>query len=370
MRVRASLRRALVALACAAIALLFATPSFAHAVGLSKGDYVVTGRDVVAEITLARPEVVYAVPTLDANGDGTVDDAELAQGRASLASTILGGVVVHGDGAVCTPSFESAQLTEQDGVVVRARYQCPSPPQTVSVVLTLLESLSHGHRHLARAQIGAVTTDDVLYRGHEEITVHAGATASESAPSPSRRLGFFAFLRMGIEHILTGYDHLVFLFGLILVGGRVRALIGVVTAFTIAHSITLALAALNIWSPPSRVVEAGIALSIVYVGVENFFVKNAERRWRITFPFGLVHGFGFASALREIDLSRSQVPAALVSFNVGVEIGQLAVMAVALPLVLWLRKKKWLDERRTRVLSACVIAAGAFWFVMRVTRPT
>ena len=143
-----------------------------------------------------------------------------------------------------------------------------------------------------------------------------------------------SFLRMGIEHILTGYDHLVFLFGLVLIGGRLRSLVGAVTAFTVAHSITLALAVLGVWAPSPRIVEPAIALSIVWVGIENFFVKNAEGRWRITFPFGLIHGFGFAGALREIELPRARVPLALVSFNLGVEVGQLAVMAVVVPLIL------------------------------------
>ena len=133
-------------------------------------------------------------------------------------------------------------------------------------------------------------------------------------------------LKLGVEHILTGADHLVFLLGLILVGGSLRSLVGVVTAFTLAHSITLALAALSIFAPSPRLVEPAIALSIAYVGVENLFVNDASKRWRITFPFGLIHGFGFAGALREIALPRAQLPIALVSFNLGVELGQLGVL--------------------------------------------
>jgi hydrogenase/urease accessory protein HupE len=220
--------------------------------------------------------------------------------------------------------------------------------------------LPPGHRHIAHAQIGATSKEDVLYRGHEAISVVAGAPGAQRS-----ELGAFAFVRMGIEHILTGYDHLVFLFGLLVVGGRVRSLVGVVTAFTIAHSITLALAVLGVWTPPTRVVEAGIALSIVYVGVENFFVTSADRRWRVTFPFGLVHGFGFASALRAVSLSRAQIPIALVSFNVGVEIGQLSVMAVLLPAIVLCKRRGWLDRRATLALSGAVAVAGAVWFVRR-----
>ena len=113
-------------------------------------------------------------------------------------------------------------------------------------------------------------------------------------------------LKLGIEHILTGADHLVFLLGLLLVAGGWRPLLGVVTAFTVAHSITLALAALSIFAPSPRLVEPAIALSIAYVGVENLLNPDARQRWRITFPFGLVHGFGFAGALRAIALPRAR----------------------------------------------------------------
>jgi hydrogenase/urease accessory protein HupE len=171
---------------------------------------------------------------------------------------------------------------------------------------------------------------------------------------------------MGIEHILTGYDHLVFLLGLVLARARVRSLLTIVTAFTIAHSITLAIAVLGVWAPSSRIVEPAIALSIAYVGIENFFVKDAEKRWRITFPFGLIHGFGFAGALQEINLPQSSVPTALVSFNLGVEAGQLGVMAVLLPLILFLREKPWFETRAVKVVSGAVALAGGIWFVSRV----
>lgn len=170
----------------------------------------------------------------------------------------------------------------------------------------------------------------------------------------------------GIEHILLGIDHLAFLFGLVLLGGRLRPILLMVTAFTVAHSITLALAVLGVWTPSPDIIEPMIALSVAYVGVENWFVKDAEKRWRITFPFGLVHGFGFAGALGEIALPSSQVPIALVTFNLGVEAGQVAVLAAVLPIVLYARKKEWFRVGGVKALSALVVVAGGFWFVTRV----
>jgi hydrogenase/urease accessory protein HupE len=171
---------------------------------------------------------------------------------------------------------------------------------------------------------------------------------------------------MGIEHILTGYDHLVFLFGLVLLRARVKELLAVVTAFTVAHSITLAIATLGFFTPSPKFVEPAIALSIAYVGIENFFVKDASKRWRITFPFGLIHGFGFAGALAEINLPRAQVPVALVTFNLGVEAGQLFAMSLVVPMVMLIRQKEWFEPKGVRVLSGAVALAGGIWFVMRI----
>jgi hypothetical protein len=139
-----------------------------------------------------------------------------------------------------------------------------------------------------------------------------------------------------------------------------------VTAFTLAHSITLALAALSIFAPSPRFVEPAIALSIAYVGLENLFVKDASKRWRITFPFGLVHGFGFAGALREIALPRAQVPIALVSFNLGVELGQLAVLSIAVPLTLAVRNARWFGNRGVKLLSGAIAVGGLVLLILRL----
>jgi len=303
------------------------------------------------------------VSGLDANGDGVVDARELARAQPAIEAVVLGGIAVEGDGASCRATLESAALAEPDGVDLRGRYRCASPPSQVRVRVPLLEDLAEGHRHVARLIVGSTTADDVLRRGHEDIA--AGATKQAAAPAGYEG-GLLSFLRLGVEHILTGYDHLVFLFGLVLVGGRLRSLVGAVTAFTVAHSITLALAVLGVWAPSPRIVEPAIALSIVWVGIENFFVSDAHGRWRITFPFGLIHGFGFAGALRAIELPRARVPAALVTFNLGVEVGQLAVMAVVVPAIVLLRKRGLLGRTATLSLSAGVVAAGAYWFISRV----
>ncbi len=348
-----------------AIALwLVAGPAAAHAIGVSRGAYTLEGETVRAELVFARGEMIGVVPSLDPHHDGSVRPEDVVASRAALAKAATLGVLVRGNGQACAGRLEDARLTEEDGIALVVAYACPLAPERLEIDVKLLAELSHGHRHIAHVVLGSITIDEVAYRGHE--TVDAGAPSDGTRASAREQVSAVGFLRMGIEHILTGYDHLVFLLGLVIVGGRARSMVAVVTAFTVAHSITLGVATLGAWVPPSRVVEPLIALSIAYVGVENFFVKSAEKRWRVTFPFGLIHGFGFAGALREIELPRAQVPTALVFFNVGVEVGQLAVMALVLPVIYYLRKREGFVPRGAQAVSGAVALAGLFWFVDRV----
>ena len=175
----------------------------------------------------------------------------------------------------------------------------------------------------------------------------------------------------GIHHILIGPDHLLFLVGLLLLGGSLRQLLLVVSAFTVAHSVTLSLAALNILSPPARIIEPAIALSIVYVGVDNLLVHDGRdvRTW-IAFAFGFIHGFGFANVLREMDLPARALGWSLFSFNFGVEIGQLLVVTLVASAFALLRARSEVAGRRLVVVgSLIVVAAGTFWFIQRVFFP-
>ena len=140
-----------------------------------------------------------------------------------------------------------------------------------------------------------------------------------------------AFVKLGIAHIFLGYDHIVFLFALIVIGGRLGQLVKIVTAFTAGHSLTLILAALQVVVLPSRLIEGSIALTIAYVAFDNFFAATTAHRWVLTFCFGLVHGFGFANVLREMHLPASGLVPTLLSFNAGVEIGQVVIAAVLFP---------------------------------------
>lgn len=177
------------------------------------------------------------------------------------------------------------------------------------------------------------------------------------------------FLAAGVHHIAIGPDHILFLIGLLLLGGSLGRLVAIVTAFTAAHSITLSLAALEVVTLPSHVVEPAIALSIVYVGADNLLMGTGGRDVRpwVAFSFGLVHGFGFASVLRDMELPRRALGWSLGAFNVGVELGQLVIVVLVASSVFALRRRSEAAGRRLVVGgSAVVLAAGAYWFVERV----
>lgn len=367
------------------VALLVSSPARAHAIGLSTGEYTARSSGVGVQLAFARGEVATMVPRLDENRDGHVTALEVEIAKSDLDAKVLSRIHVTSGGAACSPVLLSAALSDQDGVTVDGRFDCASAGLSFEVDVALLDDLANGHRHVARA-VGATTHDEVLFKGHASFAIAPSAgEGREARPSvlagkerraagaaaldtSSHVRAAWSFFKMGIEHILTGYDHLVFLFGLVLLRARRRELLAMVTAFTVAHSLTLVIAVLGVFSPTPRFVESAIALSIAYVGVENFFVKDASKRWRVTFPFGLIHGFGFAGALTALNLPRVQLPTALVSFNVGVEAGQVFSMAVVLPFMMIIRQKSWFEPRGVRVLSCAVALAGGTWFLIRVVQ--
>lgn len=204
----------------------------------------------------------------------------------------------------------------------------------------------------------------------QQVILDAARDSIEYFPRSIRGTAAVArrFVAAGIGHILAGPDHILFLIGLLLLGGSLRRLALVVSAFTIAHSVTLTVAALRVFSPSPGLVEPLIALSIVYVGVDNLMVRDGRdvRVW-IAFAFGLVHGFAFAGVLREMDLPPRALGWSLFSFNAGVEIGQLLIVALVASALAALRHRSEAAGRRLAFAgSLVVVVAGTIWFVQRV----
>ncbi|MDP2340700.1 MAG: HupE/UreJ family protein [Deltaproteobacteria bacterium] len=334
----------------------------AHVVGLSRGVYVVDGAEVDVELTFARADVLALLPGVDADGDGGVTDAELTAVRPALAALVKEHVIVRRGEDPCGRELTSAGLVEGDGLTLAVRISCPNGGADVVVDFRLLEKLGAGHRHLGHVSAAGKEADVVAFAASPEFTLSGSAAAPPIAD----------YLLIGAEHILLGFDHLVFLVGILIVllrAGTLRSLVAVITAFTLAHSVTLGLAATGIVVPPSSLIEPAIALSIVFVGVESFTATDIARRWRITLPFGLVHGFGFAGALAEIGLPQDAVVPALAVFNIGVELGQLAVVLALYPLFVFLRKhlSPAHAQHLVKALSGVVVVLGLYWFIDRVT---
>jgi hydrogenase/urease accessory protein HupE len=189
---------------------------------------------------------------------------------------------------------------------------------------------------------------------------------SEAAPQvETSNSSWFSFFKLGMLHILTGYDHLLFLLTLLLRKQTFKQYAAIITSFTIAHSITISLAVLGVITLPSRFVEAVIAFSIVYVALENIFRKEIRHRWGLTFIFGLIHGLGFANILKEMNIPKGDLAVALVNFNIGIEVVQLALVLLVLPLLTYMFKLKS-SKMIIRIGSIIVAALGAFWLIERL----
>ena len=255
-------------------------------------------------------------------------------------------------------------LAERQSLRLTAHYTLPRPAGSVTVTAALFPYDPKHQTFVNFYEQDSVTSQSILDGEHSSVEYFAGTRQGIRAVIQK-------FLPSGVHHILIGPDHLLFLIGLLLLGGSIRRLLLIVTAFTLAHSLTLSLAALNIFTPPAQLIEPAIALSIVYVGADNLFVRGGRdvRAW-IAFAFGLIHGFGFANVLREMELPSRALGWTLFSFNVGVEIGQLLVVAtVASALALLHARSEVVSRRLAFAGSIVVMAAGAFWFIQRVFFP-
>jgi hydrogenase/urease accessory protein HupE len=342
-----------------------ALPLFAHDVGLSLATVRISSTNVTAEVAFAVKDVA-ALEGLDVNRDGRVDQPEFELKRTELDRVFTRGLQISADGVPVAPSAVSYQLDAADNLEVDFLYD-PVAARSVEIALSYLKSWPAGHR--TYVTVLGPAEDKLAERLMDKeappmVVLVSAAGAHANAPPRS----FFGFVLLGVEHIGTGYDHLLFLFGLLLVARNLRSSLVVITSFTIAHSITLGVATLNLVSLRPSLTEPLIALSIVYVGVENLLTRGEPKgRWLLTFAFGLVHGFGFASVLRDLGVSSAGgVALPLFSFNLGVEIGQLAVAAILLPVIWKLRRNEMFLRRVIPGCCVVIVAVGGFWFWQRV----
>ena len=242
-------------------------------------------------------------------------------------------------------------------------YACAAPIRNLSIRDGIDALLGVDHHTIADIQWPGGARQVIFEKGQRQASI---AITGEASPERGAAGQFVFYLGLGVEHIIGGIDHLLFLLALLALATSLWQTVKIVTAFTVAHSITLSLAALGMVDVPSSIVEPLIAASIVWVAVENLVAPaGAARRWLIAGVFGLVHGLGFASASVELGLPRDVLLRALVGFNIGVELGQLAFVAVVMPPLVWASRPGRLP-RLPQILSVIVALVGAVWLVERL----
>jgi hydrogenase/urease accessory protein HupE len=320
-----------------------------------------------ATLTLAVRDAAQ-LAELDEDRDGRVTKAEFAHGRSQLEAVVAARLIVAPEGKLAKLAFIRSRLDENNNVEVHLGFPA-SVFSSLEIQSKLIASLPLGHRQYLQVQNSAGETvfEGLLSAAANRATAQFTVT---DANVPTRETGssFANFLVLGVKHILTGYDHLLFLFGLLVVARELVSSLSIITSFTIAHSITLAVATFNLAQIPSRIVEPLIAASIVFVGIENLLRGDFPKARLVTFGFGLIHGFGFASALREAGIGSGTggIVLPLFSFNLGVELGQIIIAAAVLPLIWKLRESRTFIARLAPACSAAVVLLGSFWFVERV----
>ena len=313
-----------------------------------------TGGRILYALSLALPELPAAsaaILTAAANADRGAAEVVAEAARRS--------VTVDLDGRRCRAGRVriGGAGTNETRATIEIDFTCDSSHGRLDITEDWRAFLGEHYQTLGNLRTPSGERQVIFGEESRSVTVDIDRTVAT---------GWFGFVKLGIEHILTGYDHLLFLVALLATARGAWSVVRIVTAFTLAHSVTLSVAALGIVTIPDRIIEPLIAATIVWVALENLFAAEPDRRrWIWSFGFGLVHGFGFASILGELGLKGATLVRGLVGFNVGVEIGQLIFVAVFLPALMWLSRGR--GARLTpRIASLAVAAIGTYWLVERI----
>jgi hydrogenase/urease accessory protein HupE len=338
-----------------------AAPAFAHPIPFSYLDLRFNAGQI--EGTLVA-HIVDLAHDLNIETPESLLDAKVADSKKdAIAELVRERLIVFGDGRqVGLEVLRVEPLPDRQALSCELRLDTNIKPSALRIQCALFPYDPQHQTFLNVYEDDNLIHQEIFTRDHQIFVYRTG-----------ERQGWMSvvreFIPAGVYHIFTGPDHVLFIVGLLLMGGSLLRLLSIVTAFTIAHSITLSLAALSVINPSPRLIEPAIALSIIYVGIDNLMVGKTGRDVRawIAFFFGFVHGFGFAGVLKEFGLPRAALGWSLFSFNFGVEIGQACIVIVVATLLAALRTRNLEMSRRVLVAgSVCVILAGSYWFIQRV----
>lgn len=337
------------------------------------------------EFSIDALSIIELQEDIDANENNVLEMSEIEEDQDHLVEFLTHTVILDKNNEQQEPEVLDIKIEKKenkDFLTISLKYPAYQPGDTITIndglyfndndtnYVNLLTASYAGESSQAALQGDNRSWTILLTEEQQEQQAgdqqeNVAEPAQESEPVAKTTSSWLSFFKLGMSHILTGYDHLLFLFALLLRKQTFKQYALIVTSFTIAHSITLSMAVLGIMDLPSKFVESFIALSIIYVAAENIFKKEVNHRWGLTFVFGLIHGLGFANILQEMNLSKTNLATALVSFNIGIEVVQLAIVLLLLPLLAYMHKLN-ASSKIIKYGSVVIILLGAYWLVQRM----
>ena len=378
----------------------FPIKSSAHAYSASYTNITMDQDKTEMEFSLDTLSIFELIPSIDENKNWILDSSEIKKNKHHLEELITEGLTLDKGNAEQTPDVKDMKIVKKKNkefLTVTMDFPAFSPGDTLNfndgfyyndtatnyinlITASYMGEKSEGVLEAKNRTWTMLITEVQQEQGDESSSVASGSSVDDTASSndandngtngksgqvETSSSSWFSFLKLGMHHILFGYDHLLFLLSLLIARQSFKQTAATVTAFTVAHSITLTLTVLGIINVPGSIVEPAIALSICYVALENIFRKKISYRWVLTFIFGLIHGMGFADILKEMNLSKSSLAIDLASFNIGIEIIQLAIVALLLPVLYWIYRSKYSKQVIVGV-SGLAFVLGGIWLIERM----
>lgn len=339
-----------------------ATTTLAHSLSMNYSDLNIEGNEILYDLFIDQRDLIQQFGT---DLDNLVNEELFSQ---KIESILQKGLRIDVDSKPLTMEFDSMSMANKGtvrGIEFHLTFTADEEIEQFNLHYDLVFDDAPPLTSVLMIHDGEYFQHEVIDSTNKDFLINLPQDPAQDLPQPKLGAVLWKYFVLGIEHILLGFDHLLFLLSLVLIASRFKDALKIVTAFTIAHSITLFLVATGLIKVIPYWIEALIALTICYVAVENIFVKKAKWRWVMTAIFGLIHGMGFAGALAETGLPKSNMIGTLLMFNLGVETGQLMILCLLLPLLIWLRRFPW--YRKVMISTSCLIFVLAFyWLIQRL----
>ncbi len=345
-------------MALASALLLAPSGAAGHVTSIASSDVTVSGDVIRYELTVSSHDLAVALG-IETDLKTPVPPPEFKKRAAALAEYLRQRLIITAQQKPCSGSEPTLDFPPQSDLLrVSIAFRCPAAVTRLTITYQLFFDIDRNHNNIMVVTLPNRQLRFLLHPSFKKIALNV----EQPSAIESWTTRFGRVFVLGIKHILIGYDHILFLFALLIVNARIWQIVKVVTAFTIAHSITLALAWFGIVDLPSRLVESLIALSIAYVAIENLIGKGFGHRWLLAGGLGLVHGLGFYSVLSDLGLAKGHALSTLVAFNLGVEAGQLVVVALVFGPLSWWVRQPW--YRQSATVASTLILLVASWLVV------